>query len=568
MYLTTAFLSASRIFKKLYPIGFTLHFEELWKADKMSKLAAFREGRLLCFMVHFALSFAVIANESSASACWLPTNETLKVQPSDLIVREGENATFTCISSHSNASTSIGWITKPNIYHNTIIESVFDRNSSKLTSTLRMINVGKKSQTIQCYIQFADSEGTLHECYSTVSNLVVLIEYFPRANDLHCMPSTPPVVNENDILSISCQVTRSHLPVELTWETDALDVSLNGINETIGMNKLKQQLVMSHSFHEKTITCWVRSEAAYPGKGVYCSIGPFTVYYKPRLTITPKILRVFFDNNETIVFTCTVDSNPPVANVTWECKPDDIFDGCNSSSKKLELSIRQDVTSNKSLSASVLCSAKNRLGFYQAPWFYSYSSSSIVLERSGYSPQKEILALTETLTSEGKSQSEKRFWAIVIVLVVYGVFLWIGVFNAIGVLLYRWVHRHHDDQHSDYYTIRFSKKKKKKENNQEQELHDEYERISLEHPYEELSSTPPPEPPPRPHDIRISEDYTQHSSDSDGSNSNSSCSLHITHVYHEYEHDQGEEHKMQTANIYINQSVVAKHGIISKNSTA
>ena len=243
------------------------------------------------------LSFAVIAKESSASACWLPTNETFKVQPTDLNVREGDNATFTCISSHSNASTSIDWITKPNIYNKTIV-SVFDRNSSNLNSTLTIINVGEKIQTIQCYIQVGDSEGTnSHACYSRVSNLIV--------------------------------------------------------------------------------------------------------HYAPRVAIIPAHVDVLFDHHEAILFKCNVDSNPQVASVNWICLPDDIFDGCGTSSKDLALFIRQDVITKRShnyVSASVLCLARNSVD-------YSNSLSSITLARPGY--------------SEGNSPSDEKLLAIVLGLVVY-----------------------------------------------------------------------------------------------------------------------------------------------------
>ena len=157
-------------------------------------------------------------------------------------------------------------------------------------------------------------------CSSRVANLIV--HYFPSPGDLECSPSRPPVAHEGEIIPVSCQVPRSNPPVELSWDSTAENIPVVEVKEADGMRILEEQLVISRIFHGKQIVCLVESHDAFPGQNLTCIIGPFTVYYKPRIIVNPTDLLVSLDDQQPILIECSIDSYPPVANLTWKCTPE------------------------------------------------------------------------------------------------------------------------------------------------------------------------------------------------------------------------------------------------------
>ena len=407
--------------------------------NNMANLQFLQNGKLWYLCVCYAFAWIVVKD---SCACSLPTNSTIReLQPSIVKVRPGQNAIFSCEIADYNPSTRVSWITIPDVFRKQI--SLPHQDSRNATSTIMIKNVNTETtqQTIQCRIRARDSNGYSRICFSKVAYLIV--HQFPNADKLNCNSSSSAILREGQNMSISCQVPKGNPPVNLTWETDITNISLSGIKDSEGMRILKEHLLISHIFHGKRFSCFVKSHA-FPGQNLSCVIGPFNVYYKPKLTINPKDLHVLLDGQEVILISCTIDSYPPIDDVTWDCIPENIFERCNSTTNQIELPMPQDKEGfGNSTSVSVTCSACSSEGC-------SNMSSIITFIKPEHSPARQNLVSAPVLNiSRDKNAGvqnvsflENNFVIIITGAAVAGVLMTAFLFTICVRFFYRLMHRY------------------------------------------------------------------------------------------------------------------------------
>ena len=289
-----------------------------------------------------------------------------KKQPEDVTVYEGDDAFFICkVLGYNTETDSLTWLINPGISSPAIFRS-YNKSARELTSVLSIFNIlNRNGYTQQCMLSYFNSYGTIKTCYSRIGRTNV--RYFPRSNEIECGPHFATSLNENDSQKIWCRVQRGNPEVKMTWESKICNSSVLMRRDTRKNDEITSvlDLKIDHHFHEKSITCTIRSESTFPTAEISCTVGPFPVLYRPKLSLTPEriSLMIDFEDDEHVHINCTGDGNPHVERITWLCLPP--MDICVDRNTYMSRTVNFTTSSLNMLNTTnilITCSASNTVG--------------------------------------------------------------------------------------------------------------------------------------------------------------------------------------------------------------
>ena len=315
--------------------------------------------------LYFALAAVYISFQgcNSSSRCNRSGEAVFKKEPEDVIIREGEDAVFTCIVSDFNPEMeSVSWRVDPDVYISSTTRSL-DKVTKDLTSTLIIHNFGKIEQSVQCILQVLDPILFLQTCFSDTVHLRA--KEFPTTQDLACTPAMPTEVREGDIFPIRCEVLAGSSPIELHWFVPQLNMTLPQSHNDTDLLILKYDLHIDRSMHNKSFICSVRSSISPSAFALSCTIGPFLVHHPPVTKIYPTHVTLSLESNRAMV-QCEVEGYPEDFIIDWECFPTYIFNSCSGEGAniiRISLSsYAKDIPIANFPNVWVMCKSRNSAG--------------------------------------------------------------------------------------------------------------------------------------------------------------------------------------------------------------
>lgn len=291
-------------------------------------------------------------------------------EPKDVIVKEGEDAFFICKVSNVNRRTdSLTWVLNPKKYNIRIAPITL---INEITSVLTVLNVSRTEQTQRCVLNYMDTNHVMKSCESRVARFI--LQYFPREDEIECGPSIAQTVIESDISSMWCKVPHGNPIVNLRWNLDDQDVYLLSRQDKLLNNKLvsKVEINVTRLIHSRLIECSVSTEYPFPDNTISCTIGSFTVLYKPILTVSTSHIVIQPNNTEDyITINCSGDGNPSVLKVSWTCIPP--IESCRNETGRTLTVARNKSTFYRSPNLVATCSASNIIGGSNATSLISFA---------------------------------------------------------------------------------------------------------------------------------------------------------------------------------------------------
>ncbi|XP_063955046.1 uncharacterized protein LOC135153979 [Lytechinus pictus] len=264
-------------------------------------------------MATTSLIFVMSLIYGVSSMCYHSNPKRFVTNPKSVIVKEGENATFTCVVSNFNQGTdSITWFINPTLHDHDTKDS-FNENAREMTSTLtvyRVGHVGRREQSHHCVLYALDKNYNLHMCHSKTGTLHV--QYFPKRDELQCGPKDRLIFDEKDIIQPWCNTSYLDSSMLVMWYLDNITIyPVNFNDQNNNTQGLPKSFEAAHELHNKYLTCVLSSPTSFPGQEVSCSIGPIIVNGKP--TRVPQIASASFGTLATSVqnltFSYTVDKD-------------------------------------------------------------------------------------------------------------------------------------------------------------------------------------------------------------------------------------------------------------------
>lgn len=127
---------------------------------------------VLCFRV-----FMVTA------MCGQAPKGTFLTEPATQMVREGDNASFTCsVPNFDPNVSSVSWDIIRDVYDKTIVEK-FDGSKNILFSTLVLHSIGKETQFFRCMLWINVSGSQDKICYFS-NRARTIVQHFPSKSEV------------------------------------------------------------------------------------------------------------------------------------------------------------------------------------------------------------------------------------------------------------------------------------------------------------------------------------------------------------------------------------------------
>lgn len=297
-----------------------------------------------------------------SASCSSPGQPRFLNQPSDIVVKDGGNASFTCsVSDYNPATDSLLWKVNPSIFYS-LMSREFNESTHVMTSTITFIKVNRTRQMQQCVLYILNAKGQLITCRSRIATISIL--HFPGEKDIKCGPKQLEVLQNGQVVQMWCTVPLGNPPVKLKWQIPGSEETLDRGYQEHGIQRATQDVHVSHLIHNRTATCAATSSLAFPNQQLKCSIGPFIVHYKPVVTLQQSAADASFEQGEIIQIKCTVDAFPYVTELFWLCTPPDAV-ACTVSGNTVVIDSSQ-IHMNTSLQFVAKCTARNQIGVTEA----------------------------------------------------------------------------------------------------------------------------------------------------------------------------------------------------------
>lgn len=340
----------------------------------------------------------IVASVSTCHNAAATCSSEFLTQPTDIIVMEGANATFTCSVSGFNQQTdSLFWVViQPSIYQMNNSEE-YDPYTKEMISTLILFNIDRRNQKQLCVLK-RSSAGHQQVCQSKIATFTTW--YFPKEDEISCGPQKVTTIEDPQHLTIWCRTDKGNPPVDVSWKIEGGDIPYTETFSNDSTIAITTNLTDLDLGHNKTITCMVSGSGNFGNKAITCDIGPFRINSKPLVLVNPPnfIITPF---HRTVQLTCVSNVDPATADYLWSCTPSGIIDGCNTTNENMELTMTQ-----KSLSflrenfIMATCSARTSKGM-------ASSSSRISLLNTSFSSncsniQIKLVQVNETFSLDGE----------------------------------------------------------------------------------------------------------------------------------------------------------------------
>lgn len=222
-----------------------------------------------------------------SSICSSNNPKRFVTDPISVTVKEGDNATFTCVVSNFNEDTDlITWYVNPTLYDRKITSS-FNETSQAMASTLTIIHVGRREQAHHCVLYALDDHFNVHMCHSETGTLHV--RYFSDEDDLQCGPKDQLLFDENEFIRAWCNVSYLDPAILVKWYLGDATLASDFQPLQDSTQDLHKSFQIRHEFHNKNLTCALSSPTLFPGQEILCSIGPIVINEKPKSPKTPGV---------------------------------------------------------------------------------------------------------------------------------------------------------------------------------------------------------------------------------------------------------------------------------------
>lgn len=265
---------------------------------------------IVCNLQVISYLLLLYANHGLTMECSDNHQNIFVINPADTTVKEGENATFTCAVANVKESDRIIWLVNPSQYHS-IIRNSFDESTDQMVSKITVYNVGRIPQNNQCVLYIVNSDFSISSCYSRIATLVP--QYFPMADEIECGSYATNPLQNGDQIQTWCAASTGHPSLELQWLTEEQNALNQSHHQENGRLTLTQEIKVTPALHKKPITCIVTSPEAFPNRLLSCNVGPFVVYHKPKISVTPIEATLYVGQNASIKLTCQAEAYPPIA---------------------------------------------------------------------------------------------------------------------------------------------------------------------------------------------------------------------------------------------------------------
>ncbi|XP_077866869.1 uncharacterized protein LOC144355668 [Saccoglossus kowalevskii] len=244
-------------------------------------------------------------------------------RPTDTVVNEGNSVTLPCIVS--GMTGYIIWVVNFDtegrtpqvlIYQNGTAPQGAYRPSPTLRERVSITgnpNLGQYHLTIRHVVM--EDEGE-YQCglyfphvYSEFVKLTVLVP--PEDGYPICSAVVEnSAYREGNLMNITCLSVGGKPEAELSlYRNSSTLVAMRSVH----LNSIWVEWNISRDDNGATFYCTSASPAQSSQK--HCSIGPLNIIYGPTITIDPHTVTAEIGDNAT--FTCKVDSNPRIDNITW-----------------------------------------------------------------------------------------------------------------------------------------------------------------------------------------------------------------------------------------------------------
>lgn len=118
---------------------------------------------------------------------------------------------------------------------------------------------------------------------------------------------------------------------------------------------------MTKIIHNAILTC-VATSFAFPGQSRNCSVGPFIVFYRPEVHVTPNQAEMIPMVVAELNLYCLANAFPEVEAYSWSCERNALISHCDSRTQNLTIHVK-DVQSEGFV--DVTCEAANPVGSSQ-----------------------------------------------------------------------------------------------------------------------------------------------------------------------------------------------------------
>lgn len=285
----------------------------------------FCSGRSHTFLVEVLLFSLLFQENLYFSECVKSSYQFLQ-HPENITAHEGENVTFQCCfqSEKTFTSASVIWenglTQKLTTSEYTTISVSFNVTTRLVTSnlTIRRVNRQHNGNVLKCTIllHFLYSARTVFS--SEFGKLGV--QFFLDDGDLQCSGYTEGyVLREGDNMSLLCQGPIGNPPIKIRWDDNRL-FRLFNIDTTISDNicSVSGNVMMTKRIHNAILTC-VATSLAFPGQSRNCSFGPFIVFHRPEVQVTPSQAEVIPMVVAELNLHCVANAYPEVEAYSWSC---------------------------------------------------------------------------------------------------------------------------------------------------------------------------------------------------------------------------------------------------------
>ena len=326
----------------------------------------------------FLISLALLVPSQASS---IPRPKFLEVNH-DQTVREGESADLVCILQINDSSPSAfafweNGLTKVIHSNNgTIsISTTLNHTAGTVATRLSMAIVGReKSDYYRCSILITFADGKTEVISSEFRRLTVL--YFLRDDaDLSCQGPGNLALYEGDELSMSCIGTHCNPPINLEWAfspSSEMNIEATFSIENVSLTgRLRADRILSG----EVIAC-IATSTSFPGRRSNCTIGPFTVLYRPAVRVIPASGELFQPTVAEITLTCVANGNPAIDSYTWSCHPQRAVNRCDSTNKNITINLSPKWRNQSTL--NITCGARNFVG---ASYFTSFIEVNVIPDK-------------------------------------------------------------------------------------------------------------------------------------------------------------------------------------------